>query len=75
MGAMSFGEKANPLEAVNRMSDVSFEPAERDKKYSQSEMVSGQRDGYLISMVDIQEVKDKVPASPISSTEKSSHFK
>ena len=43
MGAMSFGEKAKPLDAVSRMSEVSFEPAERDKKYSQTEMVPSQR--------------------------------
>ena len=77
MGAMSFGEKAKPLEqddAISRMSDVSFQPADRDKKYSQTEMAPGQRaaaHGSIISIQDIQEVKDKVPASPISSTEKS----
>ena len=72
MGAMSFGEKARPLDGI---SEVSFDPIERDKKYSKTVMEDFGRSGHgsIISIRDIQEVKDKVPASP-SSELKDNHY-
>ena len=54
-GAMSFGEKANPLDSSN----VSFEPLMRDKSYSRSEKFGPNElegrigHGSLVSIKDI----------------------
>ena len=59
---MSFGEIANPLEK----NDLTFEEQYRQGAYDQTIESRNKQNNHqsIVSIRDIQEIEDKVPASP-----------